>query len=91
MVPNLINNGAATGLWVQVPGGRYVVAVTGTFSGATLALEFLGPDGVTALAVASGSLTAAGSFEVSLPEGYARMTVTGGPPSGIYAGLGLIR
>jgi hypothetical protein len=89
----LIKNGAASGsgMW---PGGRGVLAVAGTFGGATITLDALGPDGTTYLPVkamapdgtqTTVSLTAAGHIGFLLPPGTIRCTVTGGAPSGLYA------
>lgn len=88
MVPLLIN-GSATGDWELVkPGGRFVFSVVGTFNGATITLQFRGADNSTAVNVTSGSFTAAGALAVDVGHGsYARVFISGGPPSAVYAVL----
>ena len=84
----LIINGAATGNLAQVAGGIYVFVAVGTFAGATVALQMLGPDGVTLVnAGTATTLTAPGNGLAYLGPGQVQATVTGGPPSGIYASL----
>lgn len=84
----LIVNGATTSPLAQVAGGIYVFAVVGTFAGATVSLQVLAPDGVTLItAGANTTLTAAGAGIAYLGPGQVQATVTGGPPSGIYASL----
>lgn len=82
----LLSNKAATGDWHRWHGGIGVFAVAGTFGGATVSLEFLGPDGTTAIAMGTDTtLTAAGGAQFSFPGGQIRASVTGGAPSGLYA------
>ena len=75
------------------PGGTYQLAITGTLSGATLALQILGPDGSTygnypGLSLAALPVVA----NVDLPVGaMTRMTVTGGTPASLNATLSWIR
>lgn len=69
-------------------GGWYIVTVMGTFGGTTAALSYLGPDGSTYIAAVDGSFTAAGSARVLVGAGcMAKMTLTGGSPSGMSANL----
>jgi hypothetical protein len=84
----LLSNGSATGTGYKVrSGGRYVFSVYGTFSGATINLQW-SLDNSTWTTVTSGSFTAAGSVSVDIGTGtYARVSITGGPPSGIFATL----
>lgn len=83
---DLITNGTATGNSVIWPGGRGLFTVAGTFSGATVKLQFLGPDNSTWLdAGTNTTLTAAGGGIFDLPQGQIRANVSGGPPSGIFA------
>jgi hypothetical protein len=83
-MPTLLNNASATGAAATWNGGAGVFAVVGTFTGATVALEYLGPDGTTWVASAAG-LTANGLQRFALPPGQIRASVTGGTPSGLYA------
>ena len=89
---NLLSNASATGeslLWL---GGRGRLSGAGTFGGATVKLQVLGPDSTTWLDVdfagISGSFTAPGQCIVSLDQCHVRMAVVGGTPSGLYANLG---
>ena len=85
---DLITNGSATGPGIVWGGGDGVFSVAGTFSGATVALQYLAPDAVTWVnAGIDTTLTAVGGGVASLPSGKVRAVVTGGPPSGIYAKL----
>lgn len=88
----LINNAAATGPAVVLQqGGLYSFNTVGTFSGATIKLQILGPDDTTYVDVPSASFTAAGVMGVYLPAGATvKAVVTGGPPSGIYSSLALV-
>lgn len=82
---NLISNGSATSEWAQWPGGTGVFQVVGTFSGATVKLQFKGPDSSTAIDVGvEVTLTAAGMGGFVLPPGPVRASVSGGSPSGLY-------
>lgn len=82
----LLENASATGSGVRVLlKGTYVWSAVGTFSGATLTLQVLGPDGVTYITTAA-TLTAAGTAELRVGAGSTvRVLITGGPPSGIYS------
>lgn len=80
----LLYNAAVTGSRFQWPGGKGLFAVAGTFSGATVTLNILGPDGSTMLAAAAG-LTAAGSTLIELPPCVVQAGVASGTPSGLYA------
>lgn len=92
-VLSLLSNAAATGATVVVTaGGSYSFAVLGTFSGATVALQIMGPDGATWITIPNSGQTAAGVVTVDIPTGASvRASVTGGPPTGIYASLSMIR
>lgn len=88
---NLLDNGAATGASVSWPGGKGVFSVyKGTFSGATVKLQWSPDDGTTWLDVdRSGdsfvTLTAAGSGLFELPACKVRAFISGGPPSAMFA------
>ena len=82
----LLSNAAATGDWMDWPGGIGTFAVVGTFGGATITLEFLGPDGTTAVAIGGETtLLANGVANAEIAAGKVRAAVSGGTPSGIYA------
>lgn len=73
----------ANQLW---PGGQGVFSCVGTFSGATVTLNFLGPDGATLIAVGTNTtLTAAGAGLFYLHPCQIIASVSGGSPSGLYA------
>ena len=85
-MPQLLSNASATGDWKDWGGGSGVFTVVGTFGGATVTLQFQGPDGSTAVAMGSDTtLTAAGGGVCVYPPGRIRAAVTGGTPSGLYA------
>lgn len=71
--------------------GEWLFDVAGTFGGATVGLQLLGPDGSTWIDVrdSAGALafTAAGAVVVSLPVGQYRATVTGGTGVSVSARL----
>lgn len=90
----LLSNASATGDYVRWEGGQGVATVAGTFGGTSATLEYLGPDGATALPVkamadngaqTTVALTEAGTIVFILPPGRIRITLTGGTPSGMYA------
>ncbi len=82
----LLSNASATGSGKVWNGGEGAFLVAGTFGGATVTLQILGPDGSTWLDVGTdAALTAAGAVGFSLPPGTIRAEVDGGTPSGLYA------
>jgi hypothetical protein len=81
---DLLSNASATGSAVTWAGGSGVVSVVGTFSGATVKMQYLGPDGVTYIDVPSCSFTANGLARFTLPAGKIQGVVSGGPPSAVY-------
>lgn len=82
----LLSNASATGSAKAWPGGRGTFSVVGTFAGATASLEYLGPDSSTWLTVGTDTTkTANGLGNFDLPPGQIRASITGGPPSGVYA------
>lgn len=89
---NLLINASSSGAPVYWPGGVGVFAVVGTFGGATVTLEFLGPDGATYIAAGSNTtLTAAGAGVFYLPQTMIEAIVSGGTPSGLYAYASLVQ
>jgi hypothetical protein len=84
----LLVNATATGAQFSWPGGICIFAVAGTFGGASISLNVLGPDGVTSLvAGAATTLTAPGMGVAYLPPCQVQAVITGGAPSGIFASL----
>jgi hypothetical protein len=68
-----------------------VFEAAGTFSGATVTLQRLGPDGATWYAVgADTTLTSAGGGYFIMPPGQIRALVTGSP-TGMYASAEQVR
>jgi hypothetical protein len=83
---DLLTNASATGSYVEVVGGRYIWAAEGTFSSATLQLQFAGPNG-TAIDIAGASLTANGAVEVMIADGSRIRVLVTGSPSAMYSTL----
>jgi len=82
---SLLSNASATGSAADWPGGRGVFSAAGTFSSATITLQFLAPDLATWIAAGTDTtLTAAGGGVFDLPPGRIRALVTGSP-TGMYA------
>lgn len=82
---DLLINGNATGNAAIWPGGRGLFTADGTFGGATVKLQFLGPTGSWIDAGPYTTLTAAGGGIFDLPQGQVRVNLAGGSPSGISA------
>lgn len=82
----LINPAIPSGTPQTWPGGQGVFTVTGTFGGATVKLQFLGPDGSTYFDAGQyTTVTAAGGGCFILPPGQIQAVTVGGSPSGIFA------
>lgn len=82
----LLSNATATGSAFEWYGGKGTFCVVGTFGGATVKLQMLGPDASTWVDVGSSTtLTAAGVGNFECAAGSIKAVITGGPPSGIYA------
>lgn len=83
---NLLTKASATGDGHMWPGGTGLFTAAGTFGGATVKLQYLGPDGATWLdAGYDATLTAAGGALFDLPQVQIRAAVSGGTPSGLYS------
>lgn len=81
----LLENGSATGSAMAWPGGKGRFVALGTFGGATVKLEFMGPDNSTWLTEGSDTtVTAAGGGLFELPPCKVRANVAGGTPSALY-------
>lgn len=70
----LLNGGAVTGQQMAWPAGDALFSVCGTFAGAAIALQVLGPDGKTYITLGSYSGAAAAVFR--LPACSVRAAVT---------------
>lgn len=89
---SLLSAGAATSAAKTVSfSGNYTFVVAGTFGGATVGLQMLGPDGTTWISVeddlAPLAFTAAGAIVVACAAGDYRATITGGSGVSLYADL----
>jgi hypothetical protein len=74
----LLTNASVTGPQVNWPGGIGVFAVVGTWNGATVTLQFLGPDGTTLMTAGTGTtFTANGAGVFYLPKATIKATITG--------------
>lgn len=84
----LLTNASAAGAAVpNVMGAAYEWCTTGTFGGASLQLQALGPDGSTYMNVGS-AITSAGCTGVVIGQkATVKVTVTGGSPSALYSSL----
>lgn len=73
---------------VQWPGGMGVMTAVGTFGGATLSLQFVGPDGSTLVTAGAGTtMTAAGASVFYLPKCLVQLTITSAGSTSITASL----
>jgi len=71
-------------------GGDYVFSVQGTFGGASVQLQALGPDGATYMNIGAAKTapdTTGGTGVGIGSNATVRATITGGTPSGLYATL----
>lgn len=85
-MPKLLTDASETGSWNTWIGGAGVFTAAGTFGGATVTLQYQGPDGSTAIDMGDDTtLTEAGGGGFVFPPGQIRAEVSGGTPSGLYA------
>ena len=87
---DLLTNATATGSYVEVVGGRYIWAAEGTFSSATLQLQFVGPNG-TAINITGATLTANGAVEVLIADGSRVRVLVTGSPTAMFSSLTSVR
>lgn len=74
------------------PGGQGEFRAAGTFATGTLALQQLGPDGVTWQSVSTGTtVTAPGNTTFTVGPCQLRAVFTGGPAVALYAALARIQ
>lgn len=83
---DLLVNASATGSYVDVVGGRYIMAAEATWNTATLQLQSKGPNG-TAIDITGASLTANGFIEVMIADGSQLRAAITGSPSAVYCSL----
>lgn len=84
----LLSNGSTTSKAVQWGGGVGLVNVSGTFGGATVTMQMLGPDNSTWQDLTGvDAFTEGGSAIFELPSAQVRVEVSGGTPSGLYASI----
>lgn len=81
-----------TGATVNWQGGIAAFVTMGTFGGATVSLQILGPDGATWIALgASTTVTSAGVVTpVYVPAGPVRAVVSAANPTGLYCSLAAV-
>lgn len=73
----VMRNSASSSTAVNWPGGIGVFSAVGTWNGATLTLEFIGPDGATLLVAGDATtLSANGAGVFYLPECQVRAVVS---------------
>lgn len=83
---DLLTNASSTGSAVLWPGGRGTFLAAGTFGGATVSLQVLGPDESSWIDAGSyTTFTANGVGNFDLPQGKIRASVASGTPSSLYA------
>lgn len=88
----LLTNASVTGQALSLGlSGVFCFAVAGTFGGASVGLQMLGPDGATWINVRDGAgvlaLIEADAVLVNLPAGSYRAAVTGGSGTSLHAAL----
>ena len=75
--------------WKPFNGGRTVLSVVATSFPTTLQLQFLGPDGLTAVSLGA-NIVANGFTSFDLPAGSYRMILTGGTATAVYATISTV-
>lgn len=80
--------GAGNGTYgpFDCPGGRLILAVAGTFGGASAQLNMTGPDGTTQIAVGS-AVTTAGQQLIELAPCQVSLVVSAGTSDALFATL----
>ena len=83
---NLLNSDSVTGIIKHWPGGAGLFSAVGTWGGATVTLQFVGPDGATFIPVGtSTTLTANGAGSFNLPPGKIQAAITNATSTSITA------
>lgn len=82
-VPAAATGITSTSSQFQLSGGKYWLAAVGTFNGASVTLQRVGPDGNTMVTVAT-ALTAAGGNVSELPPGTYQVTVSGSTTAALW-------
>lgn len=73
----LLTTASTSSAQIIWPGGAGVFVVAGTWNGATVTLQFLGPDGTTLITAGTATtLTANGAGVFYLPRGLIQATIT---------------
>lgn len=83
----LLTNASTTGPSTVVAGSNYLLSLSGTFGGASVAITATTPGGTTTLATYTSAPTSPVCFAIAAGTTI-QATVTGGTPSGLYATLG---
>lgn len=83
----LLTNASATGSAVRWPGGEGVFEVEGTWAGATVTLQFKTANGTWLDVGTDTTKTANGAGGFILHPCDVKATVSGGPPSALYAAV----
>jgi hypothetical protein len=84
----LLWNSSVSGTRFFWPGGKGLYVCNGTFGGATVTLNILGPDNVTLQALGSSTtITAAAAVLIELPPCTLQVTLASGSPNALYATL----
>ncbi len=88
----IMSASAVSSAQVEWPGGIGVFAASGTFNGATISLQFVGPDGTTLITAGTATtLTAAGAGVFYLPRCLIQATITSaGGSTSLSASVGLV-
>lgn len=74
---------------VDCPGGRLSLVVVGTFGGASVQLQQLGPDGVTFVNLGA-AVTSAGAQIVEVAPTQLQVVITGGVANSLFVSIGRV-
>jgi hypothetical protein len=89
----VLSNAATSSSLVSWPGGIGVFSAVGTWNGATLTLEFIGPDGVTLVPAGTATtMTANGAWTFYLPKCLLKAVMSGaGGSTSLTASIALVQ